>query len=213
MEYNTARTPLIIPEYGRHIQDMVNHCMTIEDEVERNGFAQVIIEVMGELNPHLRDVPDFQHKLWDQMFIMSNFRLDVKSPYPIPNALDTVNSKPNQVPYPKSLAKYRYYGNNIRKMIEVALTWEDDEKREGLVFAIANHMKKSYLMWNKDTVDDLVIFNHLYELSDGKFDLRKSDESLVSPERLNQNQNKNQHQNHKKNHQNKNNNRNHNYKK
>ncbi|WP_276679856.1 DUF4290 domain-containing protein [Empedobacter brevis] len=187
MEYNTLRTQLIIPEYGRHIQEMVNHCKTITDETERNGFAEIIIEVMGELNPHLRDVPDFQHKLWDQLFIMAEFDLDVKSPYPIPTQKDTVNSKPNKVDYPQSIYKYRYYGNNIRKMIDVAVTWEEGEKREGLYFAIANHMKKCHLLWNKDTVDDQVIFNHLYELSDGKIDLRKVDDQLVSPERLNNN--------------------------
>lgn len=189
MEYNTLRTQLIIPEYGRHIQEMVNHCKTITDETERNGFAEIIIEVMGELNPHLRDVPDFQHKLWDQLFIMAEFDLDVKSPYPIPTKKDTVNSKPNKVDYPQSIYKYRYYGNNIRKMIDVAVTWDEGEKREGLYFAIANHMKKCYLLWNKDTVDDQVIFNHLYELSDGKIDLRKVDDHLVSPERLNNNNN------------------------
>ncbi|WP_312208082.1 MULTISPECIES: DUF4290 domain-containing protein [Empedobacter] len=211
MEYNTLRTQLIIPEYGRHIQEMVNHCKTITDETERNGFAEIIIEVMGELNPHLRDVPDFQHKLWDQLFIMAEFDLNVKSPYPIPTQKDTVNSKPNKVDYPQSIYKYRYYGNNIRKMIDVAVTWEEGEKREGLYFAIANHMKKCYLLWNKDTVDDQVIFNHLYELSDGKIDLRKVDDQLVSPERLNNNnthssnnQNNRSHQNNR-NHQNNNN--------
>ncbi|HCC93677.1 MAG TPA: DUF4290 domain-containing protein [Flavobacteriaceae bacterium] len=216
MEYNTLRSQLIIPEYGRHIQEMVNHCKTITDETERNGFAEIIIEVMGELKPHLRDVPDFQHKLWDQLFIMAEFDLDVKSPYPIPTKKDTVNSKPNKVEYPKSIYKYRYYGNNIRKMIDVAVTWEEGEKREGLYFAIANHMKKCYLLWNKDTVDDQVIFNHLYELSDGKIDLRKVDDHLVSPDRLNSNnnhsnnnQNNRSYQNNNRNHQN-NNNRNNN---
>ena len=216
MEYNTLRSQLIIPEYGRHIQEMVNHCKTITDETERNGFAEIIIEVMGELNPHLRDVPDFQHKLWDQLFIMAEFDLDVKSPYPIPTKKDTVNSKPNKVDYPKSIYKYRYYGNNIRKMIDVAVTWTEGKKREGLYFAIANHMKKCYLLWNKDTVDDQVIFNHLYELSDGKIDLRKVDDHLVSPDRLNSNnnhsnnnQNNRSYQNNNRNHQN-NNNRNNN---
>lgn len=217
MEYNTLRTQLIIPEYGRHIQEMVNHCKTITDETERNGFAEIIIEVMGELNPHLRDVPDFQHKLWDQLFIMAEFDLDVKSPYPIPTKKDTVNSKPNKVDYPQSIYKYRYYGNNIRKMIDVAVTWEEGEKREGLYFAIANHMKKCYLLWNKDTVDDQVIFNHLYELSEGKIDLRKVDDNLVSPERLNNNnnhsnnnQNNRNYQNNNRNYQGNNNNRNNN---
>lgn len=182
MEYNTARTNLIIPEYGRHIQKMVDHCMSIEDEKERNEFAQIIIEVMGELNPHLRDIPDFQHKLWDQLFIMSKFKLDVNSPYPIPTQ-EEVYSKPNKVAYPKDEYKYKYYGKNIRRMIKVALEWEGD-KQEGLVMVIANHMKKCYLIWNKDTVDDKTIFNHLYELSDGKIDLRNTEETLLSPDRL-----------------------------
>ncbi len=210
MEYNTLRKQLIIPEYGRHIQEMVNHCKTITDETERNGFAEIIIEVMGELNPHLRDVPDFQHKLWDQLFIMAEFDLDVKSPYPIPTKKDTVNSKPNKVDYPKSIYKYRYYGNNIRKMIDVAVTWQEGEKREGLYYAIANHMKKCYLLWNKDTVDDFVIFEHLYELSNGKIDLRKTEDQLISPERLNinhsnQNTNRNNQNNRSYNNQNTNN--------
>ncbi|CAM3408754.1 DUF4290 domain-containing protein [Empedobacter stercoris] len=210
MEYNTLRKQLIIPEYGRHIQEMVNHCKTITDETERNGFAEIIIEVMGELNPHLRDVPDFQHKLWDQLFIMAEFDLDVKSPYPIPTKKDTVNSKPNKVNYPQSIYKYRYYGNNIRKMIDVAVTWEEGEKSEGLYFAIANHMKKCYLLWNKDTVDDQVIFNHLFELSNGKIDLRKVEDHLVSPERLSNNNHSNNNQNNRSNRSYQNNNRNNN---
>src|SRR5690606_28653698 len=102
----TTRSNLIIPEYGRHIQKMVDHCLTLADEEERNGFAHIIIEVMGELNPHLRDVPDFQHKLWDQLFIMSKFQLDVKSPYPVPTQ-EEVYSKPNKVAYPKDEYKYK----------------------------------------------------------------------------------------------------------
>lgn len=182
MDYNTTRTNLIIPEYGRHIQKMVDHCLTLTDEKERNEFAEIIIEVMGELNPHLRDIPDFQHKLWDQLFIMSKFKLDVNSPYPIPTQ-EEVYSKPNKVAYPKDEYKYKYYGKNIRRMIKVALEWEGD-KQEGLVMVIANHMKKCYLIWNKDTVDDKTIFNHLFELSDSKIDLRNTTENLLSPDRL-----------------------------
>lgn len=185
MDYNTTRTKLIIPEYGRHIQKMVNYCMSLEDSKERNEFAEVIIEVMGELNPHLRDVPDFQHKLWDQLFIMSKFELDVNSPYPRPTA-EQVYSKPSKIAYPKDEYKYKYYGKNIRRMIDVAVNWEGD-KQEGLIMVIANHMKKCYLIWNKDTVDDRTIFNHLYELSDGKIDLRNSNEVLSSSEKLQQN--------------------------
>lgn len=204
MEYNTTRKPLIIPEYGRHIQQMVDHCLTIEDNDKRNEFAEIIIEVLGELNPHLRDIPDFQHKLWDQLFIMSGFKLDVKSPFPIPTQ-DEVYSKPNRVPYPKGEYKYKYYGKNIRSMIKVALEWEGD-KQEGLIMVIANHMKKCYLLWNKDTVEDATIFEHLFELSDGKIDLRNSEEILLSNERIQSNGgtgNKNKKQTHKTNRKNK----------
>lgn len=182
MRYNTERKQLIIPEYGRHIQKMVEHCMGIEDRKERNEFAEIIIEVMGELNPHLRDVQDFQHKLWDQLFIMSEFKLVVDSPYPIPEK-DDVYSRPQRVPYPQEEYKYKYYGKNIRKMIDIALEWDGD-KQEGLIMVIANHMKKCYLIWNKDTVEDQTIFKHLYELSDGKIDLRDSTEALLSGDKF-----------------------------
>lgn len=128
MQYNTERKKLIIPEYGRHIQRMVDYCKNITDREERNEFAQMIIAVMGNLNPHLRDIPDFQHKLWDQLFIMAEFDLDVDSPFPIPTELE-MNSKPRKIPYPGFSGKYRYYGRNLRKMIEVASEWEDDDKK------------------------------------------------------------------------------------
>lgn len=181
MEYNTERKPLIIPEYGRHMQEMVNYCMAIEDREKRNEFAGIIIEVMGELNPHLRDVDDFQHKLWDQLFIMSEFKLDVDSPFPVPEKAE-VYSRPKRIPYPQEEYKYKYYGKNIRRMIDVAISWEG-EKQEGLIMVIANHMKKCYLLWNKDTVEDSAIFDHLYEMSDGKIDLRASNEILSSGEK------------------------------
>jgi hypothetical protein len=134
---------------------------------------------MGSLNPHLRDVPDFQHKLWDQIFIMSDFKLDVESPYPIPTR-DVIHLKPERLAYPQKNPKYRYYGNNIKYMIDVANSWEEGEMKNALVKVIANHMKKSYLSWNKDTVTDVVIFEHLYELSEGKLDMLQSSEELVT---------------------------------
>ena len=176
MQYNTTREPLIIPEYGRHVQEMVDHCKTLETKEDRNDFAQAIIEVMGNLNPHLRDVQDFQHKLWDQLFIMAEFDLDVDSPYPMPSAED-FNRPPNRIPYPDFKGKYRYYGQNIQKMIDVALTWEG-EKRDGLIQSIANQMKKSYLLWNKDTVDDQVIFNQLKDMSNGIIDIQAMEEDI-----------------------------------
>ena len=177
LEYNTERPHLIIPEYGRHIQKMVDHCLAIEDKEARNKCAKSIIAVMGNLNPHLRDVPDFQHKLWDQLFIISDFKLDVDSPYPKPS-LEELRERPQPLGYPQNHPKYRFYGNNIKCMIDVARGWDDGDMKNALVINIANHMKKSFLNWNKDTVEDPVIFQHLYELSEGEFNLKDSEEDL-----------------------------------
>ena len=183
LEYNSERTTLIIPEYGRHIQKLVNHCIALGTKEERNTMAKAIIQVMGNLQPHLRDVPDFKHKLWDQLHIMADFNLEVDSPYETPSK-EELQEKPTSLPYPKSASRYRYYGNNIQTMINIALTWEEGDKREALVFTIANHMKKCYLNWNKDTVDDAVIFKHLYDLSDAKIDLRNTEEALSESKNL-----------------------------
>jgi len=183
LEYNSGRELLIIPEYGRHIQKMVNHCVALETKEERNKMAKAIIDVMGNLQPHLRDVPDFKHKLWDQLYIIADFKLDADSPYPI-TTKEELKEKPGALPYPKSASRYRYYGNNIQTMINVALTWEENDMKKALVFTIANHMKKCYLNWNKDTVDDDVIFKHLYNLSDGKIDLTNSEEVLSETKNL-----------------------------
>ena len=177
LEYNTEREHLIIPEYGRHLQKMINHAKTRESKEERNKLAKAIISVMGNLQPHLRDVPDFQHKHWDQLFIMSNFELDADSPYPKPTK-ELFEESPEPLKYPQNHPKYRFYGNNIKTMIDVANTWEEGELKEALLYTIANHMKKCFLNWNKDTVEDAVIFGHLFELSNGKIDLRNSDEDL-----------------------------------
>ncbi len=170
MEYNTDRPQLKIPEYGRNVHRMVNYCMSIEDREKRNKVAKSIIDVMGNLNPHLRDVPDFKHKLWDHLFIMSGFALDVDSPYPIPTA-STFEEKPDLVPYPEKSARYRHYGGIVRKMIKYAVQLEEGDLKEGLKVAIANQMKKSYLLWNKDTVDDDVIFKELADISGGKLNI------------------------------------------
>ena len=179
LEYNAERPHLIIPEYGRHLQKLIDQATVIESRDERNKAAKYIIQVMGSLNPHLRDVPDFQHKLWDQIFIMSDFRLDVDSPYPIPTR-DVINLKPERLDYPQKNPKYRFYGNNIKYMINVANSWEEGEMKGALVKVIANHMKKSYFSWNKDTVEDVVIFEHLVELSDGRINLLQSSEELLN---------------------------------
>ncbi len=183
LEYNTERQKLHIPEYGRHFQKMVDHAVSIENHEERNKVAKSIISVMGNLQPHLRDVPDFQHKLWDQLFIMSDFKLDVDSPFPI-TSQEVLQQRPEPLEYPQNHPKYRFYGNNIKRMIDVAIKWEKGDMRTGLEYAIANHMKKCYLNWNKDSVEDAVIFEHLRELSDGQIDLAPAGESLTESDQF-----------------------------
>ncbi len=183
LEYNSLRSPLAIPEYGRHLQKLIDQVLEIEDRDKRNKAAQYVISVMGSLNPHLRDVPDFQHKLWDQLFIMSDFKLDVDSPYPIPSR-EELYQRPERLAYPQNFPKYRFYGNNITNMIDVALKWEDGEMKNALILVIANHMKKCYLSWNKETVEDEVIFEHLFELSNGKINLAKTNEELSNSQNL-----------------------------
>jgi len=202
LEYNSEREHLIIPEYGRHIQKLVNHCIAIEDGVERNKMAGAIVKVMGNLQPHLRDVPDFQHKLWDQLFIMSDYKLEVETPYPKPEK-EVLQAKPEALAYPKSASRYRFYGNNIQIMIDTALSWEDGEMKDALVYTIANHMKKCYLNWNKDTVEDIVIKKHLDDLSGGKLALKDDDElsdskNLLRKKPSNKNYQKNSPKQHKK---------------
>jgi hypothetical protein len=206
LEYNSERPKLIIPEYGRHMQKMVDYAVAIEDKEERNKVAKSIIDVMGNLNPHLRDVPDFQHKLWDQLFIMSDFKLDVDSPFPKPSK-EKLQERPEGLAYPQAHPKYRFYGNNIQKMIDICIGWEDGELKQALKYAIANHMKKSYLNWNKDTVDDKVIFDHLMELSNGKINLGSLDEELTTSSSLmrnNRSKNRNGGKKHQKNNKRKN---------
>jgi len=177
LEYNTEREHLIIPEYGRHLQKMINYAKSRETKEERNKLAKAIIAVMGNIQPHLRDVPDFQHKLWDQLFIMANFEIDVDAPYGEPSQ-EEIQARPEPLKYPQNFPKYRFYGNNIKTMIDVAVGWDDGELKEALTYTIANHMKKCFLNWNKDTVEDDVIYNHLFELSNGKIDLKNTEEDL-----------------------------------
>lgn len=170
MDYNTQRKPLALPEYGRHIQEMVNQLLEIEDRDERNKVAKAIITVMGNMNPHLRDINDFKHKLWDHLHIMADFKLDIDSSYPKPEA-SVIYEKPKQVPYPFHPIKYKHYGRSISLIIAEAVGMEPGEQREALTHLIANHMKKSYLIWNKDSVSDDDIIRDMNELSQGKLSL------------------------------------------
>jgi hypothetical protein len=184
MEYNSTRTALRLPEYGRNIQNMVYHAMNLEDRDERNAAAKAIIEVIGNLNPQLRDNPDYHHKLWDHLFIMSDFKLDVDSPYEKP-APETFSSPPETMQYPVKSSVYRHYGQLVLKMIDNACAISDPEERAKAELAVANHMKKTYLIWNKDQVEDDVIRRDLRKLSDGRINLE--DSNLISANFVNQN--------------------------
>jgi hypothetical protein len=172
-DYNTARKNLILPEYGRHIQKMVDHVMAEPDRVQRNRQARALIDVMGNLNPHLRDIHDFKHKLWDHLALMAEFKLDIDYPYEVP-VPEAFQEKPRIVPYPQSAIRYKHYGKILQRMIETACTFEEGEEQRALISVIANHMKKSYLTWNREAVDDQVIVNDLAVLSKGKIKLDSS---------------------------------------
>ena len=173
MEYNTSLSKLIIPEYGRNVQKMVHSIIAIEDREKRNHQAKSIIEVMGNLNPHLRDVPDFKHKLWDHLFIMSDFHLDVDSPYDRPSK-ESFEEKPEMLKYSDNNIKFRHYGKILPLIIKRTIDLDEGEYKDFLVFTIANHMKKSYLTWNKANVEDDVILKHLSQMSDDKLNMKET---------------------------------------
>jgi hypothetical protein len=170
MQYNTSRSKMNISEYGRNIQKMIEHIKTVESPERRNLLAKATIQVMGQLNPHLRDVSDFKHKLWDHLFIMSNFELDVESPYPIPSA-ETLSIKPELLDYPANNIMFKHYGKHIERMIEKAITYPDGDEKNALIKLIANHLKKSYLTWNRESVSDEDIATDLEALSKGRLTL------------------------------------------
>jgi len=167
MDYNSNRSKLAIPEYGRNLQNMVNHIMTIEDRNERNRAARTIIDIMGTMYPYLRDINDFKHKLWDHLAVMTNFQLDIDYPYTPPSP-EFFNTPPRRIPYDNNKIKYRHYGKTIETLIEKASVYEDEKERELLIKLIANHMKKSFVTWNKDSVTDDKILMDIEELSNGK---------------------------------------------
>lgn len=169
MEYNTTRSGLSIREYGRHIQKMVDHLLTIEDKKKRQEQAHVVIELMGFLNPHLKNVEDFRHKLWDHLFVISDFKLDVESPYPIPTR-ETLKAKPQPLHYPKRYPRYNHLGKNIELVINKALSEENPEKKQGFANAIAYYMKLSYNNWHKENVQDDTIQAELQAITKGELE-------------------------------------------
>ncbi len=181
MQYNTTRPKMIIPEYGRHIQKLIDHAIQLEKKEERNEMALAIIDVMGQLNPHLRDVDDFKHKLWDHIFIMSNFKLDVESPYPIPSK-EQFEERPNKMPYPANDARFKHYGKGVEELIGKAIEFEDGEEKEALILAIGNLMKRHYLTWGRSSVNDGQIIADLKKISRGKLEVSENLELIDSKE-------------------------------
>jgi len=165
MDYNTQMEKLILPEYGRNIQNMVDHCLTIEDREERTACAYTIVNTMGNLFPQLRDLSDFKHILWDHLAIMSNFKLDIDYPYEVIKK-EKLYVKPERPAYSNSDSiRFLHYGKLIHSLIEKAVEMDEGEERDQLEIMIANYMKKSYITFNKDGVDDLKIFDDLAYLS------------------------------------------------
>lgn len=174
MDYNTQRPQLKLPEYGRTIQQMVDYCCALEDRDERTKAAYSVIAIMGNMNPHLRDVADFKHKLWDHLAIMSDFKLNIDWPYPLPD-IELLNEKPEKLPYSENRFRYRHYGKFIEKILKKVNEIEDPAKREALVEMMANHMKRSYMAWKRETITDDVIFKELTIITNG---------NVVVPENL-----------------------------
>ena len=170
MEYNTQRPRMLIPEYGRHIQKMIDYAAGLESKDDRNKVAKAIISVMGQLNPHLRDISDFNHKLWDHLFIMSDFKLDVDSPYDVPSK-EVLLEKPEMLAYPQANMRYKHYGKIIEQMIVKACDYKEGDEKKALITDIANLMKRTYLTWNRDSVNDEVIKSDLEKLSGNKLTL------------------------------------------
>lgn len=166
-DYNSTRSPLILAEYGRNVQNMVDYICTLPTREERNKYAQVVIDLMGFLNPHLRDVSDFKHKLWDHLHIISDFKIDVDSPYPVPEK-ESLRSKPEILDYPQHRIRFKHYGKTVEKLIESAKKIENPDSQKSMVTSIANFMKMAYVTWNKDSVADETIISDLKELSNGE---------------------------------------------
>ena len=174
MEYNTQRKKMELPEYGRSVQNMVDHALTIEDRAERQRCANTIINIMGGMFPHLRDVPDFKHKLWDHLAIMSDFKLDIDYPFEIVKKEDLV-VKPEQLAYPNADFRYRHYGRFLEGMVKKAVEIEDEEEKRQLINLLAIQMKKDLNNWNKEGIEDQKIVDDLREYSNGAIDLQVED--------------------------------------
>lgn len=178
MDYPTLQGKLIMPEYGRNMQQMISHALTIEDREERTRCVKTVINIMGNMFPYLRDVNDFKHKLWDHVAIMSNFKLDIDFPYEIVRE-ENLYTRPESLSYKNSRIRYQHYGRTLEEMIEKVAEYEEGDEKTELIRLIANQMKKCFLTWNKEVVDDKKIFDDLRELSKGKLDIPEDFLKLV----------------------------------
>lgn len=183
MEYNTQKRNLPLPEYGRSVQNMVDHALTIEDRAERQRCANTIVNIMGGMFPQLRDVDDFRHKLWDHLAIMSDFKLDIDYPVEIVKK-ESLKVKPEQIPYSSNKIRFRHYGRLVQDLIKVTVDYPAGEEKDVLVRYVANHMKKDYINWNKDGVEDQKILDDLCMLSDGKIRLSAENYHLMDQRAL-----------------------------
>jgi hypothetical protein len=190
MRYNTQEKYLALPEYGRNIQNMVDYCVSIPDREERTRCANTIINIMGNMFPHLRDVNDFKHILWDHLAIMSDFALDIDYPYEVIKRED-LYVKPVKLPYTQGKITYKHYGKNLEDMVRKATEYEDGELKDSLIGMLANHMKKSFLTWNKEAVDDQKIFKDLEDLSGGRIVLNEDSHKLTESKEILSKKNKN----------------------
>lgn len=172
-DYNTTRNDLILAEYGRNVQNMVKYICELPDLKERNRYAQAVIDLMGFLNPHLRDVADFKHKLWDHLHIISGYQIDVDSPYPKPTP-EQAAVKPKHIGYPQQKIRFKHYGKTVETLIQRAKNTEEPERKAAMVQGIANFMKMAYVTWNKDNVADETILKNLSELSNGELQLEEN---------------------------------------
>ena len=181
MEYNTQRKKMELPEYGRSVQNMVDHALTIEDRAERQRCANTIVNIMGGMFPHLRDVPDFKHKLWDHLAIMSDFKLDIDYPVEIVKKEDLV-MQPERVRYSNGGIRYRHYGRFLEELVKKAVEVENEDERKVLIRLLAIQMKKSLNNWNKEGIEDQKIVDDLREYSNGAINLTVEDLQLNEPQ-------------------------------
>lgn len=189
MEYNTTRDKLRIGEYGRNIQKMIKQVIAEEDRDKRTQMAKVLVQIMGQMNPSIRESGDYKHKLWDHLHIIADFKLDIDAPYPAPTK-EMLEEKPDQIAYSENNIRYKMYGSNIARVIEEAIKFDEGPEKDALVHAIANHLKKQYLAWNRESVDDVQIFEHLKVLSKGQLELKEEFQLNTTNEILSRNKKK-----------------------